>query len=132
MFDDYSSANSGDDNMDIPAKQTPHRKRKRPVKEDKTAKATRKDDQRRVEDSQKAQTLVMKKLFKEGVSNKDPHHQAVSFEEPVIYLHPDIGCLIKAHQLSGVQFMWREIVQDKNRQGCLLAHTMGLGKTMQV
>jgi SNF2 family DNA or RNA helicase len=133
MFHDFSSTESADENsMPIPAELTPHKKRKRRVHEDKAAKATRMDDQRRVEDSQKAQTLVMKKLIKEGVSNKDPNHQAVSFEEPVIYLHPEIGGLVKAHQLSGLQFMWREIIQDKNRQGCLLAHTMGLGKTMQV
>jgi SNF2 family DNA or RNA helicase len=28
--------------------------------------------------------------------------------------------------------MWRELIQDDKSEGCLLAHTMGLGKTMQV
>ncbi len=110
----------------------PHKSRKRQVKENMTAKATRLNDQRRVQDSQKGRALVMKKLRILGVSNNDPDHQAVSFKEPVIYLHPHIGRHVRPHQLAGIQFMWREVIQDKRRQGCLLAHTMGLGKTMQV
>jgi SNF2 family DNA or RNA helicase len=34
--------------------------------------------------------------------------------------------------LTGIQFMWRELIEANNQQGCLLAHTMGLGKSMQV
>ncbi|CAM1505355.1 Fc.00g109920.m01.CDS01 [Cosmosporella sp. VM-42] len=50
-----------------------------------------------------------------------------------IYFNEDIGKRIMDHQISGVRFMWNEIVLDaRTRQGCLLAHTMGLGKTMQV
>ncbi|KAI7903223.1 P-loop containing nucleoside triphosphate hydrolase protein [Cokeromyces recurvatus] len=37
--------------------------------------------------------------------------------------------LLKTHQLEGLQFMWNRIY--KKRHGCLLAHTMGLGKTFQ-
>ncbi|KAL7950486.1 P-loop containing nucleoside triphosphate hydrolase protein [Trichoderma barbatum] len=50
-----------------------------------------------------------------------------------IYVNDEIGKLIKDHQVNGVRFLWNQIVLDaKVRQGCLLAHTMGLGKTMQV
>ncbi|KOS37128.1 hypothetical protein ACN38_g12094 [Penicillium nordicum] len=56
----------------------------------------------------------------------------VSFGDPVIQLDPFIGRRIQPHQLHGVQFMFREIVENKRPEGCLLAHTMGLGKTMQV
>ncbi|KAI9476342.1 MAG: P-loop containing nucleoside triphosphate hydrolase protein [Benjaminiella poitrasii] len=37
--------------------------------------------------------------------------------------------LLKVHQLEGLQFMWNRIYNE--RHGCLLAHTMGLGKTFQ-
>ena len=67
-----------------------------------------------------------------GISNDDPKHQAVSFGDPVIYLDPHNGARVKPHQLRGIQFLWRELIEDENQQGCLLAHTMGLGKTMQV
>lgn len=49
-----------------------------------------------------------------------------------IYVNRHIASKIKDHQIAGVRFMWNHIVRDQNeRQGCLLAHTMGLGKTMQ-
>lgn len=52
--------------------------------------------------------------------------------EGFIYVHPKISTRIKDHQIEGVRFLWNHIVQDQSRrQGCLLAHTMGLGKTMQ-
>lgn len=47
-----------------------------------------------------------------------------------VYVPRQIADRIKSHQLEGVRFMWNQLVV--NRQGCLLAHTMGLGKTMQV
>lgn len=48
----------------------------------------------------------------------------------LVYVHPDIAPKIRQHQLAGVRFMWDEITKDTHK-GCLLAHTMGLGKTMQ-
>ncbi|KAF5265420.1 hypothetical protein FOXYS1_3779, partial [Fusarium oxysporum] len=54
-------------------------------------------------------------------------------DQGLIYIHEDIGRRIKDHQIDGVRFIWNQIVRDPSvRQGCLLAHTMGLGKTMQV
>ncbi|KAH0499040.1 hypothetical protein TgHK011_006257 [Trichoderma gracile] len=50
-----------------------------------------------------------------------------------IYVNEEIGKRIKDHQVNGVRFLWNQIIVDaETRQGCLLAHTMGLGKTMQV
>ncbi|KAK7531311.1 P-loop containing nucleoside triphosphate hydrolase protein, partial [Phyllosticta citribraziliensis] len=46
-----------------------------------------------------------------------------------ICIPPHIATRIKPHQTSGIRFMWRELIEAG--QGCLLAHTMGLGKTMQ-
>lgn len=50
-----------------------------------------------------------------------------------VYLNPDIAKRLKPHQIEGVKFLWREITapEDEDGQGCLLAHTMGLGKTAQ-
>jgi SNF2 family DNA or RNA helicase len=54
-------------------------------------------------------------------------------DEELIYVNPRTRHVIKDHQVEGVRFMWNQIVvKSKVRQGCLLAHTMGLGKTMQV
>lgn len=53
-------------------------------------------------------------------------------QKDLIYLNPDFGngMFIKPHQEIGLQFLWREIITGVD--GCLLAQTMGLGKTMQV
>ncbi|KAL9131167.1 MAG: hypothetical protein Q9217_000820 [Psora testacea] len=52
-----------------------------------------------------------------------------------IHLDPKFGdgAHLKPHQEEGLQFLWREITADhEDLQGCLLAQTMGLGKTIQV
>ncbi|KAK3116606.1 hypothetical protein LTR53_002840 [Teratosphaeriaceae sp. CCFEE 6253] len=51
-----------------------------------------------------------------------------------IYIAKRIAKQMKGHQITGVRFMWNEITASEDAdgpQGCLLAHTMGLGKTMQ-
>jgi SNF2 family DNA or RNA helicase len=54
-------------------------------------------------------------------------------DQGFIYVNDQIARRIKPHQVDGVRFMWNQVVTDgKKMQGCLLAHTMGLGKTMQV
>lgn len=49
----------------------------------------------------------------------------------LVFVSEHIAPHIKNHQIAGVRFMWDEITKD-TKHGCLLAHTMGLGKTMQV
>lgn len=54
-------------------------------------------------------------------------------DQSFIYITRKIGERIKDHQIKGVRFLWNQIILNADlRQGCLLAHTMGLGKTMQV
>lgn len=38
---------------------------------------------------------------------------------------------LKSHQLEGIRFMWKHI-NGKTPGGCILAHSMGLGKSLQV
>ncbi|KAG9234270.1 hypothetical protein BJ875DRAFT_19621 [Amylocarpus encephaloides] len=59
-------------------------------------------------------------------------NDAKSDNQGCIYVTKLIARRIKKHQIEGVRFLWYQIVGDeKITQGCLLAHTMGLGKTMQ-
>lgn len=88
--------------------------------------------QREAQVRQEKQEAMRHEREKRGLGNSDPDKQAVNFKEPPIYLHKDIGEHVKPHQLAGIQFMWRELIEAKKPQGCLLAHVMGLGKTMQV
>ena len=114
------------------ASSTPHKKRKKEVKESQHTKINQENAQERVLLQELRKEKLQKSWENMGISNNDPRHQVVSFGDPVVYLHEHNGTRVMPHQLSGIQFMWRELIQDENYQGCLLAHTMGLGKTMQV
>ncbi|KAJ5495405.1 hypothetical protein N7539_000521 [Penicillium diatomitis] len=91
-----------------------------------------KDAQMRQAEQELGWRRLRQELESRGVSNSDPNKQAVTFKDPVIYLDPHLGRFVKPHQLTGIQFMWRELIEAGNPQGCLLAHVMGLGKTFQV
>ncbi|KAH0544392.1 hypothetical protein FGG08_001418 [Glutinoglossum americanum] len=117
---------------------SPHNKRKRPVFENLGAKHTRENDRQRLREQEQRRAQLEKRLARMGTTSAgDPSRIIVNtgkFEnQEFIFLNEHIGKRIKPHQIQGVQFMWRELVMDeKSLQGCLLAHTMGLGKTMQV
>ncbi|KAE8553023.1 hypothetical protein EYB25_004402 [Talaromyces marneffei] len=132
--DERTTPGTGDSDDDEPidSLDTPHNKRKRRVKEDQAVKSGQVAARQRVENQERQRRNLEERLKRIGVSNSDAEHQAVSFEQPTVFLHPHIGQCVKQHQLAGIQFMWRELIQNEKRDGCLLAHTMGLGKTMQV
>lgn len=59
-------------------------------------------------------------------------------EDPV-RIPASICAKLKPHQIAGIRFMWENIIQSVRKVksgdkglGCILAHTMGLGKTFQV
>ncbi|EDQ91564.1 uncharacterized protein MONBRDRAFT_6446 [Monosiga brevicollis MX1] len=63
-------------------------------------------------------------------------------QEPILRLAPEVSQQLKSHQLQGIRFMWdnvvdstKELMKDMPRSfshhACILAHDMGLGKTMQ-
>ncbi|EFA80683.1 SNF2-related domain-containing protein [Heterostelium album PN500] len=46
-----------------------------------------------------------------------------------ILINSDIGVFLKPYQMDGVRFLWDNIVVKE--KGCILAHSMGLGKSIQ-
>lgn len=61
-----------------------------------------------------------------------PEHEAD------IFLAPQIARVIKPHQIGGVRFLFDNVIESVDRFntstgfGCILAHSMGLGKTLQI
>lgn len=59
-------------------------------------------------------------------------------KEELLAVQSDLVAKLKPHQGKGVQFMWTacfeslERAQKTEGSGCILAHCMGLGKTLQV
>jgi RAD54-like protein 2 len=58
--------------------------------------------------------------------------------EEKIFIAPQIARVIKPHQIGGIRFLFDNIIESKdlfNKStgfGCILAHSMGLGKTLQI
>ncbi|XP_046823405.1 transcriptional regulator ATRX-like isoform X1 [Vespa crabro] len=59
-------------------------------------------------------------------------------KEELISVHKDLVKRLKPHQAEGIKFMWDacfeslERIKTTSGSGCIIAHCMGLGKTLQV
>ena len=139
--DDYFHAIEEDENGTTTTEsRRPHatpRKRKEIVR-DKDAVDLRLQEQQRIKDQEERRQKLREALTKSGSISQDKSrliiNESKTDEQSLIYINEEIGKNIKAHQIDGVRFFWNQIIEPdpEHRQGCLLSHTMGLGKTMQV
>ncbi|KAI0802611.1 hypothetical protein GGR55DRAFT_419031 [Xylaria sp. FL0064] len=114
------------------------KKKRKGVTRDREAAMVRGRDQAFMAEQESRRKLLRARLETEGSAALGSQHGSIIVNEGkegdqgFIYINDEIARRIKEHQITGVRFMWDQLVGAKKRQGCLLAHTMGLGKTMQV
>lgn len=89
-----------------------------------------KDDRKRVKDQEARRALLIQNF--QSIPAHGSRSILINSSDPPILLNQHIAQRVKDHQIDGIRFIWREVVEDDSQEGCLLAHTMGLGKTMQV
>lgn len=59
-------------------------------------------------------------------------------KKPLITIHKELAKVLKKHQIEGIRFLWNIVFEtvDKTNTtdgtGCILAHRMGIGKTLQI
>ncbi|XP_066249916.1 transcriptional regulator ATRX-like isoform X2 [Euwallacea similis] len=131
---------------DLPSKRNKGRRNIRALVEDEDlAEATQRANNeereriRRLQERDKAKESFKQSFLTQG-NNIDINPLILDvYEDTQIRVHPKITCKLKPHQREGVQFMWdscyesvKQLKEDKYRgSGGILAHCMGLGKTLQ-
>lgn len=114
---------------------SPRKKRRKFVPKDRKAQVLQETAHlRQLEESNRAAQNIarLKSSFHVDDVEDIPINIGKGPEEDWIFINRHIASKLKPHQVDGVRFMWRELLDsDEGRQGCLLAHTMGLGKTIQ-
>lgn len=127
---------TSDDEVD-PVQDTPHKpKRKKKIYENTAARTLREQDRERILAQEERRLKLQANLTtsrEQGDGANIIINESKLEEDGFIHVNQIIARRIKKHQIEGVRFMWNQVIGDVHaQQGCLLAHTMGLGKTMQV
>ncbi|XP_077401989.1 transcriptional regulator ATRX-like [Vanacampus margaritifer] len=87
---------------------------------------------------ERRETIVVESNSQESVTTKLILDRDEQTRIPLVQVHRNLVTHLKPHQVDGVQFIWDnccESVKKANSgpgSGCILAHCMGLGKTLQV
>ncbi|XP_078034096.1 uncharacterized protein LOC144468475 [Augochlora pura] len=141
---DDDSDNEGGNSQGTPGKKG--RKNIRKVMKDKqvaddTKQAAKEEEERlqRIADRQK----LYNEMYEARLANEEKVEKLVldfntETKEELVSVHPNIVKRLKPHQAKGIKFMWDacfeslERIKSSSGSGCIIAHCMGLGKSLQV
>ncbi|XP_022086719.1 transcriptional regulator ATRX-like isoform X2 [Acanthaster planci] len=134
---------SSDEEKDTPSKHGRKKIRKLISKDklqEETVRAAKEERERRkrIAEKRKLVTVVSEEAAETmGTVDEVILEQDAKTKDVLLAVDESIAKQLKPHQVEGVQFMWdctfesMEKLEEKG-SGCILAHCMGLGKTLQV
>ncbi|KAF6198851.1 hypothetical protein GE061_006874 [Apolygus lucorum] len=118
---------------------------RRILKEDdlkQTTQAALKSEQERKKRIADKQKLYNSMVERTSEAHKELTELVLDFnpktKEKIVTVDPTLVKKLKPHQAEGIKFMWdscfetMKMAQSKSGSGCILAHCMGLGKSLQV
>lgn len=139
--DDHISLSSDSDTDSKASDVATSRRHRKIIGDDQLAKSTRdaeKEEEERIKRlTQKKETITQKTQEDPTLQNQLVLDYDTEAKQAVV-VHPLIANKLKNHQKEGVKFMYQCCYGDINKidrhpgSGCILAHCMGLGKTLQL
>jgi transcriptional regulator ATRX len=113
---------------------------KKLTKETLDAQAAERERKKRLEEKRKEEEEILSQKSQEAENKPDiVLEYDKETKQPLIKLDKNLTKVLKPHQVDGIKFMWEncyekvEMIKKGNEgSGCILAHCMGLGKTLQV
>lgn len=146
-----SSSNSNSEDSDVEEVASEDNSNKRVIKpmlrtdqlagETKKAQKQEADRIKRLDKKEANLQKAIKEAMEKGIlssENRDLILDYNSEKKEFIKVHPDLVKLLKDHQFEGIKFMYDccygsvEGIKKHPGSGCILAHCMGLGKTLQL
>ncbi|XP_066952391.1 transcriptional regulator ATRX-like isoform X3 [Macrobrachium rosenbergii] len=143
-----SSSDEGEEGEDGKKEESPskHKKIRRVIRDEdlleSTKNATQEEEERRKRIAERQKQF--NQIFEIDVESdqKDLDKLVLDFnpdtKKELVCVNNNLVKHLKPHQAKGVKFMWDstieslEMLEQKPGSGCILAHCMGLGKTLQV
>nr|CAB3224710.1 transcriptional regulator ATRX [Phallusia mammillata] len=105
-----------------------------------TIDAEKQEEERRQRLKERSGDKIVDVHLKESGIGSEPvpiTKRLVLQKDPLVEVHHDITIHLKPHQVEGIQFIWDNLIESTTQAkeqeggGCILAHCMGLGKTLQ-
>ena len=138
---------SGDDSDKENEKKAEKSKSRKIMTDEKLSESTKQAEADEKDRKERLEALRAERKAKagKGLEFESRDWNGVLNKEPRVEVDSDLRSSLKTHQVEGIEFMWDSTIEsvrsdgadgfklgkDETGHGCILAHCMGLGKTLQ-